>query len=112
MSGVTIYEEDDWGSRHDRTWMPPQEFEESPQSPVSGYPWMSDSVIFGERVQGDKQEDSLGCPAAGVTSLEDCHEGVEDEEQAAMGRLSSMSLMAAVTASGQFSTLELPRSFF
>jgi len=112
MSGVTIYEEDDWGSRHDQTWMPPQEFEESPQSPVSAYPWMSESVIFGEHVPGDKQGDSLGCPAAGVTSLGDCHEGVEDEEQAAMGRLSSMSLMAAVTASGEFLTFNPPHSLF
>ncbi|KAF9792766.1 armadillo-type protein [Thelephora terrestris] len=32
-----------------------------------------------------------------------CHEHVEDEEQAALGRLSSMSLMAAVAAMGQLS---------
>jgi hypothetical protein len=63
---------------------------------------MSESVIFGDAAQGNKQGDALACPAAGVTSLEDCCEGVEDEEQAAMGRLSSMSLMAAVTASGKF----------
>ena len=112
MDGVTIYEEDDWGSRHDQNWMPPQEFEESPQSPVSAYPWMSEGVIFGEHVLGDKQEDSLGCPAGGAMSLGDCHDGVEDEEQAAMGRLSSMSLMAAVTVSGEFLSFESPRSLF
>lgn len=103
MSGVTVYEGDDWSPRHDQNWMPPQEFEESPQSsPVAGYPWMSEGVIFGEAAPGNKQEGALGCAAAGVTSLEDCHEGVDDEEQAAMGRLSSMSLMAAVTVSGKF----------
>ena len=112
MSGVTIYEGDDWRSRHDQNWMPPQDFEESPQSPVSAYPWMSESVIFGDHVSGDKQEDNLGCPAAGVTSLGDCHEDVDEEEQAAMGRLSSMSLMAAVTASGKFLAFEPNRSLF
>jgi len=112
MSGVTIYEGDDWSSRHGQTWMPPQEFEESPQSPGTTYPWMSQSVIFGEPTPENKHEDPLSCPIAGATSLGDCHEGVEDEEQAAMGRLSSMSLMAAVTASGRFLALGPLRSFF
>jgi len=108
MSGVTIYEGDDWRSRHDQNWAPPQEFEESPQSPVGSYPWMSESVIFAPE---SKQEDTSGCPVAGITSLGDCHEGgVEDEEQAALGRLSSMSLMAAVTASGKFLAFEPLRS--
>ena len=111
MSDVTVYE-DDWSSRHDQNWMPPQDFEESPQSPVSGYPWMSESVIFGEHVPEDKQEENLGCPGAGVTSLGDCHDGVDDEEQAAMGRLSSMSLMAAVTVSGKSPSFEPLRSWF
>ena len=102
MSGVTVYDGDDWSSRHDQNWMPPQTFEESPQSPVAAYPWMSESVPFGEPAPGSKQEDTLGCSAVGVTALGDCHEGMEDEEQAAMGRLSSMSLMAAVSASGKF----------
>ena len=104
MSGVTIYEGDDWSSNQDQNWMPPQEFEESPQSPVAAYPWMSECVIFGEPAPKNKHEDALSCPVAGVTSLGDSHEGVEDEEQAAMGRLSSMSLMAAVTASGMLLT--------
>ncbi|KAF9652850.1 ARM repeat-containing protein [Thelephora ganbajun] len=103
MSGVTIYEGDDWSSRHDQNWMPPKGFEESPQSPVVAYPWMSESVIFGDPAPQNKHEETLGCPITGVTSLGDYHEGVEDEEQAAMGRLSSMSLMAAVTASGPLS---------
>lgn len=102
MSGVTVYEGDEWSSRHDQCWMPPQEFAESPQSPAAAYPWMTESIIFGEAVSENKYGDTLGCPVAGVTSLGDGHESVEDEEQAAMGRLSSMSLMAAVTASGMF----------
>jgi hypothetical protein len=101
MPDVAIYEGDEWSPRHDQNWMPPQEFAESPQSPVAAYPWMADSVIFGESTPENKHEGSLICPGAGMTSLGDCHEGVEDEEQAAMGRLSSMSLMAAVTASGK-----------
>ena len=112
MAGVAIYEGDDWSSRHVQNWMPPQEFEESPQSPVATYPWMSQSVIFGEPTPENKHEDHLSCPIAGATSLGDCPEGVDDEEQAAMGRLSSMSLMAAVTASGKFLALEPLRSFF
>ena len=104
---VTIYEgDDDWSPRHDQTWMPPQEFEESPQSPVAAYPWMSESVIFGEHAPQNKHRDTLSCPVAGVASLGDSHESVEDEEQAAMGRLSSMSLMAAVTASGKSLAIE------
>ena len=101
MSGVTVYEGDDWNSRHDQNWMPPQAFEESPQSPIAVYPWMSESAIFGDPASENKHGDTLSCPAAGVTSSGDSHEGMEDEEQAAMGRLSSMSLMAAVTASGK-----------
>ena len=106
MSGVTIYEGGNWSSRHDQNWMPPQAFEESPQSPVAAYPWMSESVIFGEPAPENKHQDNLSCSVAGVTSLGDSHEGVEDEEQAAMGRLSSMSLMAAVTASGKCPAFE------
>ena len=105
ISDVTIYEGDDWNSGHDQNWMPPQEFAESPQSPVSTYPWMTESVIFGEPAQEKKHEDTLSCSVVGTTLMGDCHEGVEDEtseEQAAFGRLSSMSLMAAVTASGKF----------
>lgn len=100
---VTIYEGDEWSSRHDQTWMPPQEFAESPQSPVAAYPWMTESVIFNDPASENKLEDTLNCPAAGIVSGGDCHEGVEDEEQAALGRLSSMSLMAAVTASSSLS---------
>lgn len=101
MSGVAVYEEDNWSPQQDQNWMPPRAFEESPQSPVAVYPWMSDSAIFGELTPENKHEDTLSCPAPGVTSLGDNHEGAEEEEQAAMGRLSSMSLMAAVTASGK-----------
>ena len=109
MPDVTVYEGDEWISRNDQTWMPPQEFAESPQSPATAYPWMVESLIFGEAVPENKHEDTLGCH---VTSLGDCHEGVEDEEQAAMGRLSSMSLMAAVTSSGKSLAFELLRSTF
>lgn len=111
-SDVTIYEADEWSSRNDQSWMPPQEFAESPQSPAVVYPWMMESVIFGEAASENKHEDSLGYPAPGVTSLGDCQESTEDEEQAAMGRLSSMSLMAAVTASGKFPAFELFLSTF
>ena len=102
MPGVTIYEGDEWSSRHEQNWMPPQEFAESPQSPVAGYPWMTESLIFGDPALVNKHEDSLNCAVAGVTPVGDLHE--EEEEQAAIGRLSSMSLMAAVTASGKFLT--------
>lgn len=107
MPDVTIYEGDEWSPRNDQSWMPPQEFAESPQSPAAGYPWMTESVIFGEAVSENKHEDTFSRQVAGATPFGDSHEGVEDEEQAAMGRLSSMSLMAAVTASGKFLTLEL-----
>lgn len=112
MSDVAIYDGGDWSSRNDQSWMPPQDFEESPQSPASAYPWMTESVIFGDAVSGNKYEDTLGCQVVGVTSSADSPESVEDEEQAAMGRLSSMSLMAAVTASGKFSPFEYLRSAF
>lgn len=108
MSDVTIFEGDEWSPRHDQNWMPPQDFAESPQSPIATYPWMSQSAIFGEAAQeNNKHEDTSSCPLAGVTSLGDCHETIEDEEQAAIGRLSSMSLMASVTASGKFMTFNL-----
>ena len=112
MPDVTIYEGDEWSSRNDRSWMPPQEFAESPQSPAAAYPWMTESVIFGEAAAEKKHDGALGYPVAGMTSLGDCHESVEDEEQAAMGRLSSMSLMAAVTASGKYFALEVLHSTF
>ncbi|TFK29838.1 ARM repeat-containing protein [Coprinopsis marcescibilis] len=49
-----------------------------------------DSADFGRRV-----------PSSGLdASDEECRDGDDDEEQAAIGRLSSMSLMAAVTAAG------------
>lgn len=103
MPDVTIYGGDAWDSGHDQNWMPPQEFGESPQSPASAYPWMSESAIFGEPArENNKHEDASSCPLTGVTPLGDSHEGAEDEEQAAIGRLSSMSLMAAVAAGGTF----------
>ena len=112
MSGVTIYEGDDWSLRHDQNWMPPQTFEESLQSPVAPYSWVSESVISGEPPPESKHGDVLNCPVAGVTSLEESNESMEDEEQAAMGRLSSMSLMAAVTASGECLAFQPPHPLF
>lgn len=112
MSGVTIYEGDGWSLRHDQDWMPSQTFEVSLRSPVTPYSWVSESVIPGEPTPESKHEDSFNRPVAGVTSLEESNESMEDEEQAAMGRLSSMSLMAAVTASGECLAPKPPRQLF
>ena len=109
MSDVAVYQPDEWSPRNDQSWMPPQEFAESPQSPAAAYPWMAESLIFSEVVQENKHGDDLDCPVAGVPPLGDCTESEDDEEQAAMGRLSSMSLMAAVTSSGKFLAFALLR---
>lgn len=112
MSGVTIYEGDGWSLRHDQNWTQSQTFEESLRSPVASYSWVPESVLSGEPAPESKHEDSLNYPVAGVTSLEESNENMEDEEQAAMGRLSSMSLMAAVTASGECLAPQPPRPLF
>jgi serine/threonine-protein phosphatase 4 regulatory subunit 1 len=55
MSDVTIFEGHEWSPRHDQNWMPPQEFAESPQSPIATYPWVRERYFGGE---DNKHEDT------------------------------------------------------
>jgi hypothetical protein len=74
---------------------------------------MTESAIFGESSQENDKHDGTSSDVTPATGqLGDCHEHVEDEEQAALGRLSSMSLMAAVAASGRSLAFELSRFTF